>query len=120
MFEFTIDPEKIGARVRALRQKQNKSQNYFADMLYISPSYLALIEAGKRVPGLETLVHLSRLTDVSIDYLIFGEDKKMDQNRKMFERLANTYSEDEIKRALKVMEYGLKVSRLPNPDDEIK
>ncbi len=49
---------------------RSKTQAYFADILYISPSYLALIEAGKRVPNLDVLVHIAEITDVSIDYLI--------------------------------------------------
>ena len=49
MSDFILDPQKLGERIRSLRLKMNKNQSYFADMLYISSSYLALIESGKRI-----------------------------------------------------------------------
>lgn len=70
MNNYNIDAQALGERIRKLRLKKNKTQAYFADILYISPSYLALIEAGKRVPNLDVLVHIAEITDVSIDYLI--------------------------------------------------
>lgn len=70
MNSYNIDAQALGERIRKLRLKKNKTQAYFADILYISPSYLALIEAGKRVPNLDVLVHIAEITDVSIDYLI--------------------------------------------------
>lgn len=68
MNSYNIDAQALGERIRKLRLKKNKTQAYFADILYISPSYLALIEAGKRVPNLDVLVHIAEITDVSIDY----------------------------------------------------
>ena len=50
MNNIILNPKELGERIRKLRFKRNKTQSYFADMLYISPSYLALIESGKRVP----------------------------------------------------------------------
>ena len=73
MNNYNIDAQALGERIRKLRLKKNKTQAYFADILYISPSYLALIEAGKRVPNLDVLVHIAEITDVSIDYLVFGD-----------------------------------------------
>ena len=65
MNNYNIDAQARGERIRKLRLKKNKTQAYFADILYISPSYLALIEAGKRVPNLDVLVHIAEITDVS-------------------------------------------------------
>ena len=76
MNNYNIDAQALGERIRKLRLKKNKTQAYFADILYISPSYLALIEAGKRVPNLDVLVHIAEITDISIDYLIFGDNKE--------------------------------------------
>ena len=57
MNNIILNPKELGERIRKLRFKRNKTQSYFADMLYISPSYLALIESGKRVPNLDLLIH---------------------------------------------------------------
>lgn len=40
MNNFSIDSIKIGARIRKLRKKQGKTQSYYADLLYISPSII--------------------------------------------------------------------------------
>lgn len=117
-----INAKEIGARIRALRLKKNKTQSYFADIIYITPAYLSLIEDGQRMPNIEVIVQIANVTDVSLDYLIYGNDKN-DKNTttifNTFSRLCSTYSEDEIKRALRLTEYYLKLSKLKNPDDNI-
>lgn len=99
---------EIGARIRALRKACNKTQTYFADLLYISPSYLALIESGKRAPSIEILAHISNVCDVSVDYILFGiDDSKENTNEKAFQRIASAYSPDEVRKALSLAEYYL-------------
>ena len=91
MNSYNIDAQALGERIRKLRLKKNKTHAYFADILYISPSYLALIEAGKRVPNLDVLVHIAEITDVSIDYLIFGDNKEPNSLQLTLERLNKSY-----------------------------
>ena len=73
MTDFSINLTDIGNRIRTIRKKQKKTQSYYADLLYISPSYLALIESGKRTPTIEILAQISKMSDVSVDYLLFGK-----------------------------------------------
>lgn len=99
---------EIGARIRALRKASNKTQTYFADLLYISPSYLALIESGKRAPSIEILALISNICDVSVDYILFGkEDDIENTNAKTFQRITSVYSPRDIEKALKLVEYYL-------------
>ena len=121
MSDFLVNAEELGARIRDLRLRYNKTQNYFADLLYISASYLALIEAGKRIPNLEVLVQITKVTDVSLDYLVFGttETDKPDIGQKILARLRRNYSEDEILKALRLAEYGLKLAHLEDSTEEI-
>lgn len=111
MNNFSIDSIKIGARIRKLRKKQGKTQSYYADLLYISPSYLALIESGKRVPSIEVLIQIAKTCDVTIDYLIFGDERTtydpQDYIQLMFRRLCDTYSSKQIEKALLLAEYYL-------------
>lgn len=109
MANLSIKPVEIGARVRALRKKQGKTQAYFADLLYISASYLALIESGKRVPTLEVLVQIASITGVTVDYLIFGDDDSIDSEQTTFNRLRKSYSSEQIQKALQLAEYYLKL-----------
>ena len=64
----------LHARIRALRQKAGMSQAELAEFLNVSASALGMYEQGRRVPGLDALVLLSRLFDVSLDYLITGSE----------------------------------------------
>lgn len=77
----------------------------------ISPSYLALIEAGKRVPNLDVLVHIAEITDVSIDYLIFGDNKEPNSLQLILERLNKSYPQRNVEHALMLAEYYLKLEK---------
>lgn len=109
MSDYVINPVEIGSRIRDLRIKKGKSQTYYADLFYISPSYLALIEAGKRVPNLEILVQIAKVCGVSLDYLVFGEDTDSKKGMNTFLRLAALYPENDIEKALKMAEYFLQL-----------
>lgn len=111
MNNYNIDAQARGERIRKLRLKKNKTQAYFADILYISPSYLALIEAGKRVPNLDVLVHIAEITDVSIDYLIFGDNKEPNSLQLTLERLNKSYPQRNVEHALMLAEYYLKLEK---------
>lgn len=107
MTNLSINPVSIGSRIRQLRKKQGKTQAYFADLLYISASYLALIESGKRVPTLEVLAQIALISDVTVDYLIFGDKTIFDEEQEIFNRLYNTYPKEKIRLALRLAEYYL-------------
>lgn len=111
MNNYNIDAQALGERIRKLRLKKNKTQAYFADILYISPSYLALIEAGKRVPNLDVLVHIAEITDISIDYLIFGDNKEPNSLQLTLERLNKSYPKRNVEHALMLAEYYLKLEK---------
>ena len=74
-------------------------------------SYLALIESGKRVPSIEVLIQIAKTCDVTIDYLIFGDERTtydpQDYIQLMFRRLCDTYSSKQIEKALLLAEYYL-------------
>ena len=80
-------------------------------IFFISPSYLALIEAGKRVPNLDVLVHIAEITDVSIDYLIFGDNKEPNSLQLTLERLNKSYPQRNVEHALMLAEYYLKLEK---------
>lgn len=65
--------ETLGMRVKALRKNKKLTQLQLANELYISESYIALIEADKRNPSMEIVSKLADLFCVTSDYLINGE-----------------------------------------------
>ena len=62
----------LGARSAALRRSAGLSQAQLAAMLQISPSAMGMYEQGRREPSMDTLVALSRILQVSTDYLLTG------------------------------------------------
>ena len=62
----------LGARIAALRRQAGMSQAQLANALGISPSAMGMYEQGRREPSMETLVALSRVFQVSTDYLLTG------------------------------------------------
>lgn len=110
MVNNSINLVEMGKRIKTLRTKQHKTQKYFADMLYISPSYLALIEQGKRTATIDVLAQIAKVCDVSTDYLLFGTSaKESDTNQKTYQRLSSNYSSTEISNALKIAECYLSI-----------
>ncbi|MBO7150014.1 MAG: helix-turn-helix transcriptional regulator [Clostridia bacterium] len=62
--------------LKLIRKKKNYNQLKVAMDLSISREALSHYENGKRSPDVEMLVALSKYFNVSIDYLIFGEEFK--------------------------------------------
>ena len=62
----------IGARIAALRREAGLSQSQLAQLLQVSPSAVGMYEQGRREPSAETLVELSRIFRVSVDYILTG------------------------------------------------
>lgn len=107
MADYPINAVDIGNRIKKLRRKQGKTQTYFADMLFISPSYLALIESGKRVPTIEILAQIAKVSEVTLDYLVFGDESNVDIPQLTLNRLRQTYSSNKIQKALQIAEFYL-------------
>ena len=59
-------------RIIQLRKANGLSQQDLAPILHISPSAEGMYEQGRRTPSLETLIAMSILFRVSLDYLITG------------------------------------------------
>ena len=117
MVNNTVNLIEMGARIKKLRTDQNKTQKYFADMLYISPSYLTLIEQGKRTVTIDVLAQIAKVCDVSTDYLLLGTSyEQAENNYRTFQRLSENYPSHEIKKALRLAECYL---TLDNPTDEL-
>ena len=60
--------------LKAIRKAKHLNQQKVAVDLNISREALSYYENGKREPSLELLVKMSDYFNVSIDYLITGED----------------------------------------------
>ena len=64
---------KLGAKVRALRRRENLSQVQLAERLGVSPSYLNLIESNRRPLPAALLIKLAQ--NLGVDLSTFGSDE---------------------------------------------
>ncbi len=71
----------LGMRIKNLRKKVGLTQKQLADKLNIAPSTVAMYEAGKRDPDTETLKMMSKIFDVTTDYLLGNESKVVTQEQ---------------------------------------
>ena len=68
--------EKSGERIQKLRIQHGYTQEEFARTLNIDRSNLSRIESGRRGCSLDLLVQLSSIFGVTLDYIVFGQDKQ--------------------------------------------
>lgn len=66
------DPVGIGVRVKSARMARGLSQAELAEKAEVSPSYVSLIEAGRRVPARPVLGTLAAVLDTSATFLEEG------------------------------------------------
>lgn len=96
--------DTLGERLRTLRSDRKITQAQLAEYIFVSESYIALIESGKRNPSTEIVGKLSDYFGVSTDYLLYGEVSEDDIFRvKDWRSLVAGRSSVEIDSALRVV-----------------
>jgi transcriptional regulator with XRE-family HTH domain len=68
--------DKLGERMKALRDARDESQEVAADRIGISQKYLSELERGEKSPSWETLVAIAHKGyDITLASLLFGVDE---------------------------------------------
>ena len=70
--DIDIDYTMVGARIKELRQLAHITQAAFAELVDVSPSYVSLIETGKKHPSLEFFIRTAAVLETTLDYLLTG------------------------------------------------
>lgn len=70
---------EMGKRIQDERRKKGYKAIDFADMIGIGKDQLSRIENGKVVCKLEYLYTITQFLQVSMDYLMFGEQEKEEE-----------------------------------------
>ncbi len=60
----------IGDKIKLLRRKRKLTQSQLADELNVSAQAVSKWEKGLSYPDIETIIKISELFDVTIDYLL--------------------------------------------------
>ena len=69
-----IQKKDIGRRICTLRRRHSLSQSVLAEKTNLTESYISMIETGKKLPSVSSLVAIATVLDASIDYIILGTD----------------------------------------------
>ena len=64
----------LANQIMFLRKKAGMSQLQLANELNIAPSAIGMYEQGRRTPSVAMLIEMSKLFEVSLDYLITGTE----------------------------------------------
>ena len=65
----------IGNRIKECRMKSGMSQRDLAKSLELSDTAISSIERGNNYPSINTIKKISEMFNISIDYILKGEDK---------------------------------------------
>lgn len=66
--------QRLGARIRTLREERELTQKQLADRVGITAAHISLIERGERTASLGTLVCIAEVLDVSLSELFLDAD----------------------------------------------
>ena len=69
-----LDRAAFDDRIVKLRIEKGLSQHLLAQQLGVKRSVVSYYESGERLPSLDVLVEMSRVYNVSVDYLLKGKD----------------------------------------------
>ncbi len=65
-----LNYEKLGIKIREYRLKNKLTQEKLAEIVNLSPRYIAFIENGYKVPKLETFINILNALNASADYVL--------------------------------------------------
>ena len=69
----------LGERIRLARKANKLTREKLAELIEVSPRFLAEVESGKVGVSLQTLKNISIALSVSSDYLLGLDDEKINQ-----------------------------------------
>jgi len=80
---MTINPEKVGAQISALRKSKQLTQNELGERLNISFQAISKWERGEALPDTSMLLPLAHILETSVDNILMGGEKVMSYKGKL-------------------------------------
>lgn len=71
---YIVDNVRIGSLIKTARNNCGMTQEQLAEAVDVTPAFIGHIERGSKSLSLTTLVGISQRLNVSIDYLLSGEE----------------------------------------------
>ncbi len=93
--------QSIGKRIREARKSAGMTQCQLADLVFVSESYIALIESGRRNPSMHVLTKIAEVLHLTTDGLVFDtESRDIDSFTSEWKKLIENRTPTEIQSAL--------------------
>ena len=78
--------ESVGERIRKIRERAGMNKVMFADAICANKSSITRYETDAIKPNMDALQKISEEFNVSIDWIVFGDDKIPDTFKDVIER----------------------------------
>lgn len=75
-----FDYTSLGERIRKVRKQKNLTQEQLAEACDLSTAHIGHIERGTRALSIESLITISKVLDVSTDYLLLDVSNSAGRN----------------------------------------
>lgn len=79
----------FGQKLNHIRKSKNFTSEKLADMCDVNASYIRQLEAGIRVPSLKLFIELCNSLDISPEYLLSHDIKKMEKPEEKYVHIVN-------------------------------
>ncbi len=94
----------IGDKIREARKQAGLTQCQLADKIFVSESYIALIESNKRNPSMSVLTKLAEVLNLTTDHIVFDTSSRdLDSFTLDWQKLTENRTPEEIESALKMI-----------------
>ena len=78
-----MNSERVGKFIAELRKEKKWTQEDLAKRLIVDRGTVSKWERGIYIPNTEILLKLQNLFDISINEILYGERKNIDNNKKI-------------------------------------
>ena len=80
---MTVNPERVGAQISALRKAKQLTQNELGERLNISFQAVSKWERGETLPDTSILAALAQVLETSVDNILMGGEKALQYKGKL-------------------------------------
>lgn len=84
----SYDRIAVGERIKRKRMVLGMSQDELAEKIDRATKYCSDIERGMCGMSIETMIALSKVLDMTLDYMVFGESNELEEARQEQSELA--------------------------------
>ena len=100
-----LNYELLGDRIRTEREKQKMTQSLLAEYCSLSISHIGHIERGTRIPSLDTILKISEVLNLSIDYLVLGSNDLNNHNISPLNKLFDELPKEKQSSIIKILKF---------------